>query len=116
MRLHYREVGTGEPLVLLHGGLVSANPLWDLFPFIYGAHLATLAAHFRVIAPDTRGSGRSRHSGTEDITLDLLADDVAELIADLGLHRPSDCGFSMGGLIAFLLAIRYPTSVRAVVD
>ena len=116
MRLHYYEVGTGDPLVLLHGGLVSTNPLWDPFPISYGAHLAALAKHFRVIAPDTRGSGRSRHEGAEEITIDLLADDVAELIDTLGLGRPAVGGFSMGGLIATVLAIRHPSAVRAVVN
>ena len=38
--IHYVEVGDGEPLVLLHGGLVSTNPIWDAFPFSHGAHLA----------------------------------------------------------------------------
>ena len=116
MTLHYVEVGTGDPLVVLHGGLVSTNPKWDPFPISYGAHLTSLAKHFRVIAPDTRGSGRSRHDGSEEITIDLLADDVAELIDTLGLGRPAVCGFSMGGLIATALAIRHPTAVRAVVN
>lgn len=116
MTLHYVEVGAGDPLVLLHGGLVSTNPLWEPFPFSYGAHLATLAQHFRVIAPDTRGSGRSRHEGPEEITIDLLADDIAALIGTLGLDRPAVCGFSMGGLVATVLGIRHPSSVRAVVD
>ncbi len=116
MSLHYVEVGIGDPLVLLHGGLVSTNPLWDAFPISYGAHLSALAKHFRVIAPDTRGSGRTRHEGAEEITIELLADDVAELIDTLGLDRPAVCGFSMGGLIATVLAIRHPSSVRAVVN
>ncbi len=116
MSLHYLEAGQGEPLLLLHGGLVSTNPLWDPFPFSYGAHVATLAQHFRVITPDTRGSGRSRHEGPEEITIDLLADDLAALIDTLGLDRPAVCGFSMGGLIATVLAIRQPSSVGAVVD
>ena len=43
IEIHYVETGQGDPLVLLHGGLVSANPIWDPFPFSHGAHLATLA-------------------------------------------------------------------------
>jgi pimeloyl-ACP methyl ester carboxylesterase len=116
MTLHYVEVGAGDPLVLLHGGLVSTNPVWDPFPITYGPHLAALGKHFRVIAPDTRGSGRSRHSGPDELTMELLADDVAELIDTLGLDRPAVCGFSMGGLVASILAIRHPSSVGALVN
>ena len=49
----------------------------------------TLASHFRVIAPDTRGCGRTAHTGGA-VTFDLLADDVAALIDALGLERPLD--------------------------
>jgi pimeloyl-ACP methyl ester carboxylesterase len=116
VEIHYIEIGDGPPLVLLHGGLVSTNPLWDPFPFSYGSHLTALAREFRVIAPDSRGSGRTRHDGREDITLDLLADDAAKLIETLGLERPAVCGFSMGGQIGTVLAIRHPSSVGVVVN
>src|SRR6188472_3496406 len=58
----YVEAGDGPPLVLLHGGLASSGPLWADSPVAYVAHMAALAKHFRVIAPDTRGSGATVHS------------------------------------------------------
>jgi pimeloyl-ACP methyl ester carboxylesterase len=113
--IHYVEQGEGEPLLLLHGGMVSTNPIWTGVPVAYASHMATLAKHFRVIAPDTRGCGRTPHTGGS-ITFDLLADDVAALIEALGLERPLITGFSDGGIIATLLGIRHPNAVRAIVN
>lgn len=77
--IHYAEAGTGRPLVLLHGGVVSTNPIWTGSPFAYVSHVTALAEHFHVIAPDTRGGGRTVHSGGT-ITFDQLADDVQDRI------------------------------------
>jgi pimeloyl-ACP methyl ester carboxylesterase len=113
--IHYAEAGQGEPLLLLDNAMVSTNPVWAGVPFAYASFLATLAEHFRVIAPDTRGSGKTVHPGGP-ISSALLADDVAALIGALGLDRPLICGFSDGGETATLVAIRNPGSVRAVVN
>src|SRR5262249_60534525 len=61
--IHYLDQGDGEPLVLLHGGVVSTNPIWTGVPVAYAGHMDTLAEQFRVIAPDTRGCGRTVHTG-----------------------------------------------------
>ena len=113
--IHYLDQGNGEPLVLLHGGVVSTNPIWTGVPIAYASHMDTLAEHFRVIAPDTRGCGKTVHSGGP-ITFDLLADDVAALIDTLDLERPLIAGFSEGGITATVLAIRHPVAVRAIVN
>jgi pimeloyl-ACP methyl ester carboxylesterase len=113
--IHYLEAGKGEPLVLLHGGMVSTNPMWTGVPISYASHMSTLSDHFRVIAPDTRGAGRTVHSGGT-VTFDLLADDVAALIDALGLERPLVAGFSDGGITATILGIRHPGSVRAIAN
>lgn len=113
--IHYTAAGAGPPLVLLHGGMVSTNPIWAGVPFSYESHMDTLAEHFRVIAPDTRGCGRTAHTGGT-ITFDLLADDVIAMIDALGLDRPLIAGFSEGAITATIAAIRSPGSVRAVVN
>ena len=77
--IYYVEAGEGEPLLLLDNAMVSTNPAWAAIPFAYASFLGTLAEHFRVIAPDTRGSGKSVHPGGP-IPAALLADDVAALI------------------------------------
>ena len=115
--IHVTEAGHPEapPLVLLHGGLVSTNPIWEPTPIAYNAYVAGLAARFRIIAPDERGSGRTTHSGGP-ISMSLLADDVAALIEALELRRPSIAGFSAGGLTATILGIRHPGVARAIVN
>ena len=113
--IHYVEAGRGDPLVLLHGGLVSTNPIWGDVPVSYHAYMGALAEHFRVIAPDTRASGRTVHT-EGPFTFDLLADDVLALIDALGLDRPVIAGFSEGGTTATIVGIKSPDSVRAIVN
>jgi pimeloyl-ACP methyl ester carboxylesterase len=113
--IHYVEAGEGEPLLLIDNAMVSTNPVWASVPFAYASFLGTLAEHFRVIAPDTRGSGQSVHPGGP-IPSPLLADDIAALIEALNLDRPLICGFSDGGETAALVGIRHPGSVRAIVN
>jgi pimeloyl-ACP methyl ester carboxylesterase len=113
--IHYVEAGEGEPLLLLHGGMVSTNPIWTGVPVAYASHMPTLASHFRVIAPDTRGAGRTVHPGGT-VTFDVLADDVLALIDTLGLDRPLIAGFSEGAITATVAGIRAPGSVRAIVN
>jgi pimeloyl-ACP methyl ester carboxylesterase len=113
--IHYVEASDGEPLMLLHHGMVSTNPIWAPTPVSYSAHIEQLAERFRVIAPDTRGCGRTRHSGGT-VTFELLADDVLALIDALGLDRPLIAGFSEGATTATIVGIRRPDSVRAIVN
>jgi pimeloyl-ACP methyl ester carboxylesterase len=95
--------------------MVSTNPIWTALPVAYASFRDTLAARFRVITPDTRGSGQTVHPGGP-ITYALLADDVAALIGALNLDRPLICGFSDGGETATVVGIRHPGSVRAIVN
>ena len=113
--VHYVEAGEGEPLLLLNNAMVSTNPIWVGHPFAYASYMGTFADHFRVIVPDTRGSGRSVHSGGS-IPYTLLADDVVALIDALNLDQPLICGFSDGGQTATIVGIRNPESVRAIVN
>src|SRR5262249_24263815 len=113
--IHYLEQGEGDTLVLLHGGIVSTNPIWSGVPIAYASYMDTLAKRFHVIAPDTRGCGRTPHSGGQ-ITVDVLADDGAALIDELGIERPAVAGFSEGGISATVLGIRHPGAVRAILN
>jgi len=113
--IHYVEAGQGVPLVVLDNAFASSNPIWEGQPFAYASFIGTFAEHFRVIAPDTRGSGRTVHPGGP-IPYTLLADDVVALIGALDLDPPVVCGFSDGGETATLVGIREPESVRAIVN
>jgi pimeloyl-ACP methyl ester carboxylesterase len=111
----YTEVGDGPALVLLHGALASTGPIWAGSPIAHVDHLATLGKHFRVIAPDTRGSGATVHPGGP-ATFDVLAEDVVALIEVLDLDRPLIAGFSEGGATATTVALRHPQAVSALVN
>jgi 3-oxoadipate enol-lactonase len=111
----YTEVGDGPPLVLLHGAMASTGPGWSGSRVAHVDHFATLGKHFRVIAPDTRGSGMTVHPGGP-ATFDVLADDVVALIDALGLEHVCIAGFSEGGATATLVALRAPGAVRALVN
>ena len=113
--IHYTEAGQGVPLVLVHGGMVSSNPIWTHAPVAYAAHMPELAGRYRVIAPDTRGCGQTVHDGGE-ITFDRLADDLLALIDALGLDRPLLAGFSEGGITATIAGIKRPDGFRAIVN
>lgn len=114
--IFYVEAGQGTPLVLLHGGVVTTNPIWAGMPVAYVDHMATLAQHFRVIAPDTRGCGKTLNPSGGAIRYPLLADDVVALSDALGLDRPAVCGFSDGGITATVIGIRHPDRVSAIVN
>jgi pimeloyl-ACP methyl ester carboxylesterase len=113
--IHYVAAGAGEPLILLDAAVVSSDPMWAAVPMAYAGHLARLAEHFRVILPDTRGSGRTVHPGGP-ITHDLLADDAIALAEALDLGAPALAGFSDGGEVATVAALRHPGALRAVVN
>lgn len=113
--VHYVDVGSGMPLVVLNNAMVSTNAVWASLPFAFNAFFDALATRFRVIVPDTRGSGRTVHPGGP-ISYDLLADDVVALIDALGLDRPGVCGFSEGGTLATIVGIRRPDAVGATVN
>jgi pimeloyl-ACP methyl ester carboxylesterase len=104
--LYYEEHGSGEPLVLLHGGIGAGELLAPIVP--------ALAAGRRVIVVDLPGHG---HSTDRDRPLrpELMADDIAALIRHLGLERADVMGYSLGGLVAVRTAIQHPDVVRRLV-
>src|SRR5512132_3041919 len=104
--LHYEEHGSGEPLVLLHGGISAGEMFEPIMP--------ELSAGRRVITVDLQG-----HGGTPDVDRPLrpetMADDIAALIEHLGLDRADVMGYSLGGVVALRTAIQHPERVRRLV-
>ena len=99
LTVYYEIFGTGEPLVLLHGGTATGR-MWEKF-------VPTFSKHFKVIAPDSRGHGKTNNpSGM--LSFRQLAEDTAGLIGVLGLEKPAICGYSDGGQTCLELGMRYP--------
>ncbi len=99
-RLHYYDVGRGPPVMLLHG-FAMPGALW--LPFAL-----PLAHRYRFIIPDLRGFGRSHDLAlSRPCMLDQHADDVADLLQGLDLHRVRLGGLSMGACTALQYHRRY---------
>ena len=107
VHLYYETHGAGRPMILLHGGLGSGE--------MFGPILSTLADHHQVILPDLQGHGRTADID-RPLDVRLMADDIAALIDHLGLDRPDVVGYSLGGGVAFQVAIKYPEKVGRLVS
>ncbi len=105
MRLAHREVGSGSPVVLLHGLFGSARNLAGV--------ARALAAEHRVVSLDLRNHGGSGHDPAMGYA--AMADDVAETMDALGLAAVAVVGHSMGGKVAMRLALSAPQRVARLV-
>lgn len=99
IELHYHVHGSGEPLLLLHGGL-GHSAGWH-------GQIAAFAEHFKVITMDSRGHGRSTFDAAP-ISYAVMATDVLTLLDHLGIERVHVVGWSDGGIIGLELAIHHP--------
>ncbi len=106
LNLYYEIHGTGEPLVLLHGGLGSTA--------MFGEVLPLLAKGRQAIAVDLQGHGRTADID-RPIRYELMADDIAALIKFLGFAKADVMGYSLGGGTALRAAIQHPDKVRKLV-
>jgi pimeloyl-ACP methyl ester carboxylesterase len=103
VRLHYMTAGAGDPVVLLHG--------WPETCAMWDSILPTLAARYTVIAPDLRGLGASsKPAGGYD--MDNVADDIYQLVRELGHARILLAGHDWGAAAAYSYAAQHPEDVR----
>lgn len=105
---YYYEVhGTGQPLILLHGGLATID-------MIFAQLIPPLAESRQVIAVELQG-----HGHTADIdrafSYEQMGDDIASLISELGYEKADVMGFSLGGGVALQTAIRHPETVNKLI-
>jgi proline iminopeptidase len=107
--LYFREIGRGQPVIVLHGG-----PDFDhgyLLP-----DLDRLADGFRLIYYDQRGRGRSGdHVQSEDVTLTSDVDDIDKVRQFFHLESPALLGHSWGVVLALEYALRHPTRVSQMI-
>jgi len=98
-RLYFRERGSGPPLLLVHGLMVTGE--------MFEPVIDHLAARHRVIVPDLRGHGRGRDL-PPPYTVAQLAADMACLLDHLGIASTAVLGYSQGGAIAQQLVLDHP--------
>ena len=105
--MYYEVHGEGQPLLLLHGGMMTIDLTFD-------AYIPRFAERRQVIAIEQQGHGR-----TADIdrpfSYEQMADDSAGLVRQLGIDQIDVLGYSMGGGIGLKMAIRHPDLVRKLV-
>ncbi len=104
--LYYEEAGQGDPILLLHG-LGSSTQDWEL-------QMASFSQQYRVIAVDLRGHGRSSKP-PGPYSIPLFAADAAQFIQTLNTGPVHVVGISLGGMVAFQLALDAPELVRSLV-
>jgi pimeloyl-ACP methyl ester carboxylesterase len=106
-RIYYAVRGSGPTLVFLHGG-------GDSGEHSFARQLDVFSEHHHIVAPDQVGQGR-----TPDIPAALsytaMMEDTAELLRVLKLRNVDVVGFSDGGILGLMLAIRHPELVRRLV-
>jgi esterase len=98
MELYYREMGEGQPLVILHG-LFGFSDNWQ-------TQAKKFSEYYRVILVDLRNHGHSPWS--PDFSYALMAEDLTQLVQKLGLQQVILLGHSMGGKVAMHFAQKHP--------
>ena len=98
MKLFFRQIGQGKPVIILHG-LLGLSDNWVTFG-------RQLASDFEVFIPDLRNHGQSPHDPV--FNFHVLVEDLRKLIKDLGLKKVNLIGHSLGGKTAMLFALKYP--------
>lgn len=107
LKMYYEVYGKGKPIVLLHGSFMSIPLNWS--------HIIPLLAKDRkVIVAEMQGHGRTRDI-TRELSYEGMADDVSGLLKHLKVDSADILGYSMGGGVAFQLAVRHPEQVRRLV-
>ncbi len=105
MKLHYRKLGKGSPLFILHG-LFGSSDNWQTLGKAF-------AKNHEVFFVDQRNHGRSPHS--DEFNYDLMVTDFLELIDELGFDKVNVIGHSMGGKTIIAFTADYPERIDKMV-
>lgn len=106
VQIYFETYGAGPPVLVLHGGLGRLEDMRH--------QIRALASSRFVIAPDSRGHGRSTDADIP-LSYSLMAEDMVELLDRLDIAHVDVVGWSDGGIIGLDLAMRYPKRVRRLV-
>jgi esterase len=105
VKLFYREIGDGEPLIILHG-LYGSSDNWMSIA-------KELSKYFKVFVLDQRNHGQSPHSAEQNYA--VMSDDLLEFYNDLKIERAIIIGHSMGGKVAMQFTINNPEKVSSLI-
>lgn len=105
LTLFYTCTGSGEPLIMLHGNGEDHT--------IFDEAVELLSKYFTVYAIDTRDHGQS--DKVDELHYNDIAEDIRMFIEELRLDKPIVYGFSDGGIVALLLAMKYPDLLSKVI-
>jgi pimeloyl-ACP methyl ester carboxylesterase len=107
LEMYYEIHGTGQPLVLLHGAFSAIGTS-------FGGLIPGLAKTRQVIAFELQGHGRTADID-RPLSMDLMADDTAAAIKELGFETADVLGYSLGAGVALQVAIRHPEVLRKLI-
>jgi pimeloyl-ACP methyl ester carboxylesterase len=107
LQLYYEVHGSGRPLVLLHGGLLTIE-------LNFGSMIPALSRSHKVIAVEIQGHGHTADIDRE-MTLENFADDIGVLLGQLGIDEADFFGYSLGGCVSLALLARHPNLVGKLV-
>ena len=99
IQMYYAVFGSGDPILLIHGGLGHAD--------IWASQVAEMSKTHKVIVADSRGHGRSTRT-EEPYGYDLMADDYVALLDFLKVDKTALVGWSDGGIIGIDIAMKHP--------
>ncbi len=106
IKLYHEVYGQGEPLVLLHGGLMTIGEMSIL--------LEPLAKTHKVIAVELQGHGRTADTD-RPLDMETMGDDIAALLDHLSIQKADIAGLSLGAAVGLRTAIQHPEKVRRLV-
>ncbi|MEW5826908.1 MAG: alpha/beta fold hydrolase [Candidatus Bipolaricaulota bacterium] len=106
LELYYEVHGTGEPLVLL-GGIMMSAASWM-------GHVPVLSRHVQLILLDLRDQGRSGRM-KDEYSIDVHTGDVVKLLDELGIEKAHLMGVSYGGQVAQRVACTHPERIKTLI-
>ena len=107
VKLYYETYGEGEPLLMIHGNGGSFS--------CFENQVLEFSKHFKVVLVDCRGRGNSSYQKGIELTFDLLVEDINLFLDKLNIQKTSILGWSDGGIIGLLLAIKHPEKVNKLI-
>lgn len=110
IKIHYHDIGTGDPVILLHGGGPGASGSSN-----YSRNIDELSRRFRLIVPDLIGYGQSDKPVLEGPRFGIYARSVIGLMDALGIASAHVVGNSLGGGAAIKMALDNPGRVQRLV-